>query len=112
MTNNEPAATTFAPADAYALHPITHNCNDCHDYAGWENTHQDDDHEGDSMPDPDCRVCQHDVPRPLRAKATRVTGQPHINHSACYEAGAHDKNREGRELCRTEGRYLQFRTND
>lgn len=101
MTNNNAAHEPFAPADPYALHPITHNCDDCFDYAGHENTHSDDDHEGDSMPDPSCRVCQHDVPRPLR-KATSHEGAKgvHINHSACYAKDLHTKDRDGRQHCR------------
>lgn len=31
-------------------------CAPCYDYAGWENTHSDNDHA--STPDPNCPVCQ------------------------------------------------------
>lgn len=102
MTNNEP--DTFADPNAYALHPIDHDCEDCMDYASHENMHQDEGHEGDSMPAPHCRVCQRDIPKPLRKGAkARIT--PHVkqSHAACYAAGAHDKSREGRAGCRALG---------
>jgi hypothetical protein len=112
MTNNNAAHEPFASSHAYDLHPITHNCDDCFDYAGHENTHSDDDHEGATSPDPDCRVCQHDFPRPLKGRVTVAKASTgHINHSACYAANAHDKSREGRQLCRDAGTWLTFATN-
>lgn len=100
MTNNtEPES--FAHPDPYALHSIEHDCEDCMDYAMAENMHQDEDHEGDSMPNPHCRVCRHDIPNPLSSRkgSTRIV-RSRIDHRPCYVAGTHA---EGREACRRAG---------
>ncbi len=78
-------------------------CISCYDYAGWENTHQDEAHEAPgSLPDPNCPVCAKGsqiAAAALAPRAGRAHGV-HINHTACYAKGLHDKTRDGRQACR------------
>lgn len=76
-------------------------CVRCYDYAGWENTHSDDNHDAEgSLPDPDCMVCQARKPAELPVREGKGPKGTHINHAACYAADVHTKDREGRERCR------------
>jgi hypothetical protein len=84
-------------------------CDDCFDLAGLEASHQDGDHdgvddEGHSNFNADCLMCDPNA-RADRSKSVKLRITPHTkrSHAACYEAGAHDKTREGRAGCRALG---------
>lgn len=79
-------------------------CIKCYDYAGWENTHQDEGHGAEgSLPDPNCPVCMAQAPTLRTGHTNGGAKGVHINHTPCYAKGLHDKTREGRQACRDAG---------
>lgn len=80
-------------------------CDECYDYAGWENQHSDDAH--DSLPADDaeragCPVCEGREPgkREIKAGHTNTAAHSHTSHDDCYAAGVHEKSAKGRAACR------------
>lgn len=78
---------------------INRLCNDCYDYAGWENSHNDDDHTPDDA-DPGCPVCikefnMGDVIVHI-LHTSEDTGRKNRSHTACD----HERTPAGRAACR------------
>lgn len=88
-------------------------CQECYDYAGWENEHSDEAHESLSADDPteasyleNCPICQ-GVPAPWTTeeepvktrtapKSRRNPTTSHMSHASC----AHPRTPAGRASCR------------
>lgn len=75
-------------------------CNDCYDYWGWENTHQDEEHDkdydlGDYALLRECRVCLELHPE-LDPHASSPTGRHNISHAG----HDHPATPAGRAACR------------
>lgn len=77
-------------------------CAPCYDYAGWENTHDDEAHDEDGERHPGCPICYEDEVATADAiiAAEDQTASTARSHAPCYEQGLHRKNREGRAYCR------------
>ena len=55
-------------------------CRPCYDYAGWENSHSDEDHEGsDQGLHADCPVCATLDPKPIKSAKKVSTPAPIVN---------------------------------
>lgn len=76
-------------------------CTRCYEYAGWENTHSDENHFPDNFQD-DCMVCQGlgIEPAELAEQIAARMKMTNTSHAACYAAKAHDKTKAGRAGCR------------
>lgn len=72
-------------------------CVDCFDYAGWENTHDDEGHDL-SEPFEGCRVCANDVPKAPAAKAGHTKGIAKTNTS--HAGHDHHATKAARAACR------------
>jgi hypothetical protein len=72
-------------------------CHDCYDYAGWENTHDDEAHD-ELSPDADCRVCRGDVPGAKAPKAGHTNGKP-LSHTS-HAGHDHPATKAARAACR------------
>ena len=73
-------------------------CDECYEYAGWENTHSDDDHAAN--PDDNCPVCHPEWDTrqtpPAKPSTTNPTTSTWTSHAACH----HPKTPRDRAACR------------
>jgi hypothetical protein len=77
-------------------------CNDCYDYASWENTHQDEGHDADTDRDliTDCPVCNGEAPTDRSKPSNVVKAHANRSHADCYDNDLHPMTKEGRADCR------------
>lgn len=75
-------------------------CEACYDYAGWENQHQDDNHDGGENLDPNCLVCHGTDPAEVPIKKGHSNGikKSHTSHAGCK----HESTKAARAKCRKE----------
>lgn len=75
-------------------------CEACYDYAGWENQHQDDNHEGGENLTDECLVCHGTDPAEIPVKKGHSNGikKSHTSHAACK----HESTKAARAKCRKE----------
>lgn len=71
-------------------------CLPCWDYAGWENSHMDNDH--DTNPDDECPVCQGVDPANIEPRKGHSNGiaKSNTSHAGC----SHPKTKSDRAKCR------------
>jgi len=75
-------------------------CNPCYEYAGWENQHQDDNHDEGENLTPDCLVCHGTDPAEIPVVKGHSNGikKSHTSHAACK----HPSTKADRAKCRKE----------
>lgn len=80
--------------------PAQHSdlCDDCFDYAGWENHHDDNGHDDDTN-DSDCRVCTGDQPVWHDAKAPKTADTKPQSWSS-HKGHDHPSTPKARAACR------------
>lgn len=77
-------------------------CDDCYDYASWENTHQDEGHDTDENRGliTDCPVCNGQGPTDRSKPSNDVKAHTSRSHADCYDNDLHPMTKEGRADCR------------
>lgn len=72
-------------------------CAPCYDYSGWENQHEDDNHEGGENLTPQCLVCHGTDPATVEPKGhSNGIKKSHTSHAACN----HPSTKKDRAICR------------
>lgn len=75
-------------------------CEACYEYAGWENQHEDDNHDGGENLTDECLVCHGEDPATVEVVKGHSNGikKSHTSHAEC----SHEKTKSARAKCRKE----------